>query len=285
MPAVSMAWMPLLGVVACASGPPTFRVEPLAAGAPPPNSEWIAVGSPSMPPPDAQRFARLYADGTADVRELFTSNGPGPWLSLTGRVAVPPFLVKDALTTATAPQTSAPDRTAPCVVAVDSAAAKWQGCAYPVLAARLLASVPRLTIPDVSPLCELRVCQVRILREVPPARHERYGDVRGDRVFDSTGAFWCAAQRDQPAGQIATLSVEHGTIAEPEALHVFQWAVGDVVTAGPASESLSDSALDRVMVRQRTGEWTPLAPRAAARVRDRWERIAARLPESCRSGR
>ncbi len=187
------------------------------------------MATPAAPPPSEQRFARLYADGTAYVREVFTPNGPGPALSLIGRVQVPASLVADAIAAAQVPAPATTDRSTLCVTAVDSSPAKWQGCAYPELAARVLASLPRLTMPDVGTACESQACQVRIVRGVSPARHEQYGDVRQDRLLDVSGAFWCAAaSADEQAGGSATLRVERGTIAEPGAGRVFEWIAGGI---------------------------------------------------------
>ena len=273
-----------INLAACSSGPPAFQVEPVAAGLPPPGTESISVATPAAPPPSEQRFARLYADGTAYVREVFTPNGPGPALSLIGRVEVPASLVAAAIASAQAPATVTADRSAPCVAAVDSSPAKWQGCAYPELAARVLASLPRLTMPDVGTACESQACQVRIVRGVSPARHEQYGDVRQDRLLDVSGAFWCAAaSADEQAGGSATLRVERGTIAKPGAGRVFEWIAGGIAADRSTSASSQDAVADRVMVRARDGTWRPVADRDAARVRERWARIAPALPESCRS--
>jgi hypothetical protein len=280
-----MALVSLMGLAACTSGPPAFQVEPSAAVVPQPNAESLSIGSPSTPPPGEYRFARLYADGTVEARELFTSNGPGPWLSFTGRVQVPPSAVREALTSAGTPESTSEDRRAPCVLAIDTASTKWQGCAYPTTAVRLIAIVPRLTMPDVAATCDLRVCQVRIVREIPPVRHEGYGDVRQDRLLDNTGAFWCARKDDRAAGQIATLRVERGWISEPDALRVFRWVAGTLETDRVPAQSTTEPAIDSVMVRQRGGNWIRVAESTARRVRERWNQIAPRLPEECRPTR
>jgi hypothetical protein len=279
----AMVAVPLIALAACASGPPAFEIEASIAVVRQPNVESLSIGSRSTPPPGEYRFARLYADGTTDVRELFTSNGPGPWLSLTGHVSAPQSTVQEALTAAAAPDSTSDDPRTPCVLAVDSRSTKWEGCAYPAIAARLLAVVPRLTMPDVAASCDLRVCQVRLMREVPPARHARYGDVQQDRLLDSTGALWCAIPADQPSSQIVTLRVERVRISEPDVLRVFRWVAGTIEPDGPLNESSPDRDLDQVMVRRRGGAWTRLAESDARGVRERWRQMAPRLPEACRS--
>ena len=281
-----MALAPLVALAACTSGPPHFRIEPAAAVAPQPQAEWLSVGSLSTPPPGDYRFARLHADGTGDARELLTSSGPGRWLSFTGRVRIDPSIVRAALTAAVRPETMPDDPRAPCVLAVGSGSGQWEGCAYPAIAARLLALVPRLTMPEVAPTCGLPVCQVRIVREVAPARHERYGDVRQDLVLDGTGGFWCAAREDRPAGQIATLRVERGRIAEADAPRVLRWMLGTIDEAGSEpADSPSARTADAVMVRGRDANWVRLPEPDARRVRARWNRMASRLPRECRPDR
>jgi hypothetical protein len=150
------------------------------------------------------------------------------------------------------------------------------------MAGRLLAMVPRVTMPDVPITCDLPVCQVRIVREASPDRHERYGDLRQDRVLDSSGAFWCATRDDRAAGQIATLRVEQGRISEPDARRVFAWVAGTIDTNGTPSQGSSAPALDSVMVRRRGANWARLAEPTALGIRERWNRMAARLPDGCR---
>ena len=283
----SMALAPLLALAACTSGPPRFRIEPGAVVVPQPRAEWLVVGSPSTPPPGDYRFARLHADGTGDVRELFTSSGPGRWLSFTGRVRIDASIVRAALTAAVRPETMPDDRRAPCVMAVQSGAGQWEGCAYPEMAARLLALVPRLTMPEVAPTCTLPICQVRILREVAPVRHEQYGDVRQDLLFDGTGGFWCAAKEDRPAGQVATLRVERGRIAETDAPRVYQVDPRRTSTKLLVSPTGSPPTRtpDAVMVRGPDASWARLPEPEARRVRARWNRMASRLPRACRPDR
>jgi hypothetical protein len=282
---IAMTLGPLIALAACTGGPPAFQIDARTATGAVRSSESLSIGHASTPPPGEYRFARLYADGTVDARELFTSNGPGPWLSLTGHGEVPASAVREAFGTAAAPASTPEDPRAPCVLAVDSAASKWQGCAHPTLAARLLAMVPRLTMPDVAANCDLSVCQVRLLRETPPPRHERYGDVRQDRVLDNTGAVWCAVRDAQAGRQIATLRVERVRISEADAPHVLSWVVGVVQSDKPPDRSSPDPDRDRVMVRGRGGEWRQFAESQANGIRARWDQIAARLREECRSTR
>jgi hypothetical protein len=128
------------------------------------------------------------------------------------------------------------------------------------------------------------VCQVRIVREVGPTRHEQYGDVLQDRLLDRTGEFWCAVREAQSASQIATLRVVRTRIATPNAEHVFDWLARGVAVDA-ATPSASDSAVERVLVRAGGEDWAPLAERMAGTVRQRWNRIAASLPEACGSTR
>jgi hypothetical protein len=281
MPPTALA--SLVALAACTGGPPHFRVEPSAAGIPERDAGWLSVGSLSTPPPGDYRFARLNADGTGEARELFTSSGPGRWLSFTGRVRVDPTTVQAALAAAVRPGPMADDRQAPCVLAVHSAAAEWEGCAHPAIAASLLAVVPRLTRPDVAPTCNLPVCQIRIVREVKPVRHEQYGELRQEMVLDATGVFWCAAGDGRPAGRTATLRVERGRIPEADAAQVFRWVLGTRNQAVPGiAGASSGSAADAVLVRRRDADWAGLPDQAAQRVRARWRRLASGLPRECR---
>jgi hypothetical protein len=282
---VSIAWLPLVGLAACASNSPAFRIEVGGAVAPRPDTPWISVASPSTAPPGEQRFARLYADGTAESREVFTPNGPGPSLTLIGQVQVEPSVVKHALALAETPEATTSDRSAPCVLALHTSAVRWQGCAHFALAARLLAATPRLTMPAVSRYCTSPFCQVRIVREISPVRHEQYGDVRQDRLLDSTGAFWCATGIATSTAGTISLRVERGAIANADALRVFDWVIANVRAHQATSGSVRDPSLDRVMVRGRDGQWTPVVESIAVRVRERWNRIASGLPEGCRSTR
>jgi hypothetical protein len=279
----SRAFVVLMCLAACACGPPSFQVEPRADDAPRPNAESLSIGSPSTPPPGEYRFVRLYADGSVEVREVFTSNGPGPWLSLIGRESVSPSVVHAALTAAASPDAAPEDARPPCVLAVDSGATRWQGCRHHSLAARLLSLIPRLTLPDATANCELDACQLRLVREVPPAQHARYGDLRQDRVLDHAGVFWCAGKHDPQASQFATLRVERGRIREADALRLFRWVLGPIGTDSVAPERSGDLPLDRVLVRRRTGDWTPVPPADARGISERWDQIAARLPLECRS--
>jgi hypothetical protein len=278
---------PVLLVVmltACNNRPPDFTLE---RGAPPhrqAGSRSLSVGSLATPPPGDYRFIRMQADGVVEVRELQTFNGPGPWLEYVGLEVVPASVAQEALATidAVPPATAAGDTRGPCVLAFESESGQsWQGCAYPEVAERILSQVPRLTAPESSPVCQRPQCQVRLLREVPPSRHERTGRVVQDIVLDRNGNFWCAsAERDQRS-QANTLRVERGAISPDNAGAVFEW-----LTAGAgrtAARDPSSQTPDSVMMRGRAVDWAPLARPEANDVRRRWQLLAERLPAQCRA--
>ena len=109
----------------------------------------IHVGFASTPPPGDYRFVRLHESGRAEIREVLTVNGPGPWLTYEGVVSVPPATARAILRTADPTHvTNAPPPLlgAPCVLGLASGTGVvWQGCADGALARRVLADVPRLT--------------------------------------------------------------------------------------------------------------------------------------------
>jgi hypothetical protein len=182
---------------------------------------------------------------------------------------------------ADAPASAPEDGRTPCVIAFDSpAGTAWRGCAYPGLAARILAQVPRLSAPELAPACQRRVCQVRLVRELPAATHDRTGGIQQDIVLDEGGAFWCAAadreQRDPPT----TLRVERGDISHRDARRVFDWLTAGVEPA--PGDGQPWSVAEAVLARGRGSDWTRLRPLEAAAVRARWRRLADRLPAQCR---
>ena len=271
-------------IVGCRAAPPSFVVERDPAVPAVGNARWVSIGSPATPPPGEYRFARVRADGLVEARELFTFNGPGPWLAYVGRVQVTPSVVREAFAAldATAPDWAHADGAMPCVLAFESrSGVTWQGCAYPAVAAQLLSKVPRLTAPGpVS--CDSRVCQVRILREGPERRHERRA-VERDIVLDWAGRFWCAMADPAVRGQAHTLRVERARIVPHDARRVFEWLTGDgELTPGKPTSS---PEADRVMVRRRGAEWSTLDTSDGAAVRDRWEQLEHALPASCRLSR
>jgi hypothetical protein len=275
----------LIWFAACSSGPPDFSLESeRAAPVRQEGSRSFSVGSLATPPPGDYRFLRMHADGVVEVRELLTFNGPGPWLAYLGRALVPASVARDALATidATSPASAPGNDRAPCVLAFDTATGgEWQGCAYPRLAERVLAQVPRLTPPEMSLECPRRVCQIRLLREVPALRHERTGGILHDIVLDQTGTFWCASAQTGQRDQANTLRVERGAISHRDASRVFEWltmGVGPTVAPDPSSPSG-----EAVMVRGRDHDWAPLRRSEADAIRARWQRLADRLPAQCRA--
>ena len=242
----------------------------------------FSIGSVQTPPPGEYRFLRVWVDGRVDVRELLTFNGPGPWRAYVGRTRIPASLAQDALHTidSTSPATAPADSRAPCVLAYDSAnGGPWHGCAYADIAQRVVSDVPRLTAPDVSPRCSDRVCQIRLLRELPAFGHEATGGVLQDIVVDASGAIWCASAEGEPSGQTITLRVERAAVASADAARVFAWLSRG--TAIASSDQFSTVA-ESVMVRGRGGDWTRLSASDGQPVRARWGRIADRLPAACR---
>lgn len=242
----------------------------------------MSIGSVATPPPGEYRFARIRADGTAEVRELLTANGPGPWLAYAGRAVVPTSDVHDALETLdrTPPEPLKNEGHAPCVLSFQSAAGStWQGCGYPAVAARLLAHVPRLTLPDPSGTCIGQACQVRVLTQSPPTGHERFGRVRQDIVFDAGGAFWCARHDGQRNGQAIVLHVEHGRLAASGTATVFEWLIG---SSDDLPAPSGERAAHGVMYRGRDRAWVAVSGRTAHVIARRWRHLAARLPAECR---
>lgn len=273
----------LVSLAAC-GGTPDFSLESQPVmPASQDGSRSLAIGSLATPPPGDYRFVRLRADGVAEVRELLTVNGPGPWLAYIGRIRVPATIAADALAAidAAAPASAPGDERAPCVIAFDSPGGTgWQGCAYPGLAARVLSQVPRLSAPEISRACQRRVCQVRLVRELPAATHERTGSIQQEIVVDEGGAFWCAAAGAEQGAQATTLHVERGAIAQSDARRVFDWLTAGVEPA-PAGRQ-PPTVAEAVMARGRGTDWTRLRPLEAGAVRARWRRLADRLPAPCR---
>ena len=148
----------LLGMSACTSGPPDFALEaPSSSGGtdtgaqmlPPAAGASIYVGFASTPPPGDYRFVRLHESGRAEIREVLTVNGPGPWLTYEGVVSVP-LATARAIVEAADParlSTAPPHPSeAPCVLGLTSTTALvWRGCADSALALRVMAEVPALT--------------------------------------------------------------------------------------------------------------------------------------------
>jgi hypothetical protein len=271
----------VLSLISCGS-PPEFALEaepPPAVSREKPRS--FSIGSLATPPPGEYRFVKIRSNGQAELRELHTVNGPGPWLTYIGRVLLPSPLVRKALATidATAPASAPGDDRAPCVLAFDTAASDaWQGCAYPQLAQQVLSEVPRLTAPDVEVGCRRRVCQVRLLREEPTARHGT-AIVLQDAVLDENGSFWCASVDAERSGESNTLHVERGRIVQRDAQRVFEWLTKN---AAPAAAGQPAPSAGAVMLRGPNSDWIRSGPEADA-IRRRWQQLANRLPAACQS--
>ena len=269
-------------LIACEAAPPAFSVEfhtPLSDHR---DSASLVAGSVQTPPPGDYRFARVYSDGSVEARELFTVNGPGPWLAYEGKFSVPVSVARQAVDEAQVAvrNSAAGSADGPCVLSVTSATGQsWDGCVAPDLAARVLASVPRLTPPGVSK-CGAQVCQLRLLKETPARRHERYGITHQDIVLDVSGAFWCALPAQQPLNQILTLTVDQGRVPATSAERVFQWMIRDAQLSANASEESPGTEI-RVQVRGADAIWRTVPPRSADAVQSRWKRISPRFPTSC----
>jgi hypothetical protein len=268
---------------ACTSGPPEFVVqrEP-AAPAREEKTRTFTIGSLATSPPGNYRFVKVYADGRVEQRELQTFNGPGRWLAYVGTVGVSPSLARETLATLerTPAETAVGDASAPCVLAFESPTGRaWEGCAHPNVARQVVLQVPRLTAPDVSPDCRRRVCQVRLLRQEAPARHERTHTALQDIVFDQSGAFWCASGNREQQAQANTLRIERGSIAQGDAAGVFAWLTEDAERG--MADDRSSPISEEVMARSLGSDWIRLNSSESAVLRTRWQQIAARLSPGC----
>ena len=285
----------LLGMSACTSGPPDFALDapassgdsdtaaqmlPSAAGA------SIYVGFASTTPPGDYRFVRLHESGRAEIREVLTVNGPGPWLTYEGVVSIQPatareiVLAADPLRLSTAPP---PVSGAPCVLGLASASALvWRGCGDAALARRVMASVPPLTAAAPGPPCSRPVCDVRIVRSAPARPHERYGQIAQDIVINASGAFSCATASPDRRETPNVLRVVSGRVRAADAGALFDWlAAGLPEPAGPRAPD-DGLAASGVVARGPGGSWTRVATPQATAIAMRWAHIAARLPPACR---
>jgi hypothetical protein len=268
---------------ACSSGPPEFVVQrERAAPARAEKTRAFTIGSLATPPPGNYRFVKVYANGSVEQRELQTFNGPGRWVAYVGTVVISPSLARVTLATLdrTPAETAAGDASAPCVLAFESpTGSMWEGCAHPDMARQVLSQVPRLTAPEVSSDCRSRVCQVRLLRQEPAARHEQTHAILQDVVFDQSGAFWCASGNDEPGAQVNTLRVERGSIAQRDAAGVFAWLTEDAERG--LADNRSSPISDAVMARGLGSDWIRLNSSESAAIRIRWQQIAPRLSRGC----
>ncbi len=232
-----------VALCACGGRPPAFSLEPAcSATLPTGQSRSIQVGSKATPPPGTYRSARVYSNGYVEAKEVFTYNGPGPWLTYSGHACIPDLQTKAYFSR---PETEA-------------------------LAAELLAEILPLTPPAVASDCQRSVCQIRISRETPPRSHERYGEILQDFVLDADGTFWCAKRDAEQLDNTNVLQVERGRIAKPDALRVFEWVIG----GGNATAEVPY----RVQIRGHASDWMPAIDNSAAA---RWAKIDAALPAAC----
>ena len=284
----------LLGMSACTSGPPDFALDapssseatdtaarfPSAAGA------SIYVGFASTPPPGDYRFVRLHESGRAEIREVLTVNGPGPWLTYQGVVSVPPATARaivqaaDASSLSTAPP---PASGAPCVLGLASTTAfVWRGCADATLARRVMADVPALTPAALGPSCSKSLCEVRLVRSVAAGQHERYGQIAQDIVIDASGAFSCATASADRRQTPNVLRVVRGRVRAADAGALFDWLAAGL--HGPVGPRAPDDGLaaSGVVARGSGGVWTRVATPQATAIWMRWASIGTRLPPACR---
>lgn len=285
----------LLGTSACASGPPDFALDagvssngtdPAAQTPPAAAGASISVGFASTPPPGEYRFVRLHESGRADIKEVLTVNGPGPWLTYEGVVSVPSTTARALVQAADlARLTTAPPSVpgAPCVLALASATALvWRGCAEEALARRVMADVPALTPAAQGAPCSRPLCEVRLVRSAPARPHERYGQVAQDIVIDASGGFSCAIASPDRRETSNVLRVVRGRVRAADAGALFDWLSAAI--PGPAGPRAADDGLaaSGVVARGPGGAWTRVAAPQASATWTRWARIAARLPPACR---
>jgi hypothetical protein len=246
----------------------------------------IHVGFASTPPPGDYRFVRLHESGRAEIREVLTVNGPGPWLTYEGVVSVPPATARAILRTADPTHvTNAPPPLlgAPCVLGLASGTGVvWQGCADGALARRVLADVPRLTPAALGIPCTTAVCEVRLVRSTPARPHERYGRIVQDIVISASGAFSCATASPDRHETPNVLRVVRGRVRAADAGALFNWLAASI--DGSARPPVGDDGLaaSGVVARGPGGVWTRVATPQATSTSIRWARIATRLPPACR---
>jgi hypothetical protein len=295
----------LAGAAACASGPPDFSVEradrdanTAAVASPSRTMASIDVGVPASPPPGDYRVVRLYEDGRAEVQEVFTVNGPGPWLTYEGVVEIAPGAAREILQAADAVRrapSTPPEAGAPCILAQASTTGSWQGCADSALARRVLSAVPRLAPAEQAPRCAGQVCEVRFVRATRGEARHRYGRITGDIVFDASGAFSCATAPRPPKprgeggsppdddGSSNVLRVERGQVRRADASALFAWLTAGIHGTKARGPTTSHAlAASGVLVRGDGADWTALATTQATVVTMRWARMAVRLPPACR---
>jgi hypothetical protein len=276
-----------MGLAACATAPPTFSVEPIARAAQTPEI-WrsLYVGHASTPPPGHYRFARVYEDGRVQARELYAVNGPGPWLTYEGDLEIPVDLAREVFqrVDAVPPTAALADGRDACVLALASpSATTWRGCAYPDLAAHVLAIVPHLGPPGIAPSCTGPVCQIRLVEEAPALTHDRYGTIRQDLMLDSSGSFWCAIPTGRSSDQPNTLRVVQGRIRSADAPAVWQWLIGEIAQdMHPLDERSQVQRAPRLQTRGVGADWTTVAASRATALASRWAQIAPHLPVPCR---
>ena len=283
----------LLGMTACSSGPPDFALDtPSSTGATDAQKlqseagASIYVGFASTPPPGDYRFVRLHESGRAEIREVLTVNGPGPWLTYEGVASVPSATARaivqaaDPARLSTAPS---PVSGAPCVLGLASTTAiAWRGCADEALARRVMATVPPLTPAALGSLCPRPICDVRLVRSAPARRHERYGRIAQDIVINASGAFSCATASPDRGETPIVLHVISGRVRAADAGALFDWLAAGL--HGPAGPRVPDDGLaaSGVVVRGSGGVWTRVATPQATAMWMRWAHIARRLPPACR---
>jgi hypothetical protein len=282
------------GMSACTSGPPDFAVE---APAPSEGTDTAAqmlpsvpgasiyVGFTSTPPPGDYRFVRLHESGRAEIREVSTVNGPGPWLTYEGVVSVPPATARPLVQAADPVRLRAgppPVPGAPCVLGLASTTALvWQGCADAALARRVLANVPPLTPGALVSPCSRPLCEVRLVRGAPARQHERYGRIAQDIVFDASGAFSCAAASpDRRTTNV--LQVVRGRVRSADAGPLFDWLAAAIAWPGGTRAPDDGLGASGVVARGAGGVWTRIPTPQATSTWTRWARIATRLPPACR---
>ena len=278
-----------IALCSCGNRPPVFSIEPACSVVVPSEaSRSVQVGGIATPPPGSYRSARVYSNGYVELSELVTYNGPGPWITYLGTTCIPEIRATKLFTflDGTPPGSPPDDNRQPCVLAFRTArGSDWQGCAYPLLAAQLLAELPVLSPPAVASRCPGSACQVRILSETAPRSHERYGQIIQDVILDADGTFWCAKRDQEESADSDMLHVDRGHIAKPDAPHVFKWLIGDAVERDTSRRApiSPDKPIDRVQIRVDASDWVPVSDSAAAATSTRWRQIAPTLPPACNS--
>lgn len=269
----------LAALVACDGGPPRFSVEPPPASAGDnAQGRWLSIGSLATPPGGRYRFVRVQAGGDTDVRELHAVNGPGPWTTYIGRARVATTVATDALRAVSTgvPGSSPATSAEPCVLAFGiGTEIQWQGCAYEEVARRVLAEIPPLGIPDISPRCTAPVCQVRLTDgSIPPGHASAM--IQRDIVIDSDGRIWCARSDERAGTSNNVQRVERSSIDRRDSPRVFAWLTRGV------TDARADAAAPDAMIRTTGTQWHPVNPGDARILRSRWQQLAPKLPPACR---